>query len=72
MTDKKVDKAKGRVKEAAGALTGDRPSRTKVASTKPKAPQRKPSTRLATPSPAATRSRRTRVHSTRPTRTPGR
>jgi uncharacterized protein YjbJ (UPF0337 family) len=24
MTDKKIDKAKGRVKEAAGALTGDR------------------------------------------------
>jgi uncharacterized protein YjbJ (UPF0337 family) len=24
MTDKKIDKAKGRVKEAAGSLTGDR------------------------------------------------
>lgn len=24
MTDKKIEKAKGRVKEAAGALTGDR------------------------------------------------
>jgi len=24
MTDKNIDKAKGRVKEAAGALTGDR------------------------------------------------
>lgn len=29
MTDKNVDKAKGRVKEAAGALTGDRSLKNK-------------------------------------------
>jgi uncharacterized protein YjbJ (UPF0337 family) len=54
MTDKSIDKAKGRVKEAAGALSGDSHLKNEGRVDQAKAPQRTRSTRSPTPSPAAT------------------
>ena len=53
MTDENIGKAKGRVKEAAGALTGGRRLKNEGASNKPRALRRRPWTRPPTPSPAA-------------------
>jgi hypothetical protein len=61
MTNKNIDQAKGRVKEAAGALAGDRHLKNKGRVDQPKAPQRTLSTRLATPSPAETGNRGARA-----------
>jgi hypothetical protein len=69
MTDKNIDKAKGRVKEAAGALTGDRRLKNEGRVDRARALRRKPSTRPPTPSPAAretiSRSRHARANSTK-------
>jgi hypothetical protein len=72
MTTKNIDKAKGRVKEATGALTGDRHLKNEGRVDQAKGSAKKPSTRLARPSPAATRSKSTPLRATSPTRTPGR
>ncbi|MGZ4287678.1 MAG: hypothetical protein ACXVHB_25690 [Solirubrobacteraceae bacterium] len=55
MTNKNIEKAKGRVKEAAGALTGNRRLKTKRVSTTPRARRRTQSTRSPTRSPAASK-----------------
>jgi hypothetical protein len=54
MTNKDIDKAKGRAKEAAGALTGNRRLKNEGRADRAKALRRTPWTRSPTRSPAAT------------------
>jgi uncharacterized protein YjbJ (UPF0337 family) len=73
MTDPKIDKAKGRVQRAAGALSGGQTpkneGRVDQATGSTKKAVDKVGDTLTRPQP---RSRSTRVRATRPTQTPGR
>jgi CsbD-like len=57
MPDKSIDKVKGRVKEAAGALTGDRRLKNEGRADQARSSVRTPWTRSPTPSAAARETR---------------
>jgi hypothetical protein len=59
MTDKNIDKAKGRAKEAAGALSGNQRLKDEGAATRPRARSRTPRTKPSTPSAARSSHART-------------